>query len=172
MEIESRETKWRLPGCESAIVEEMQKKKAYGLESSSASSASASTSLSSPSPEQELAKLTEKVREVYESVVTTEAKASSIEAVDMLREIEEIESDTLSRLKNAQRRRRRARTQDKKERRHEIPRVEDAATKSRARVAIEENFRESCLACEKKAKWETRHVPLAFTRGEKRNATK
>ena len=89
MEIESRGNQMEITRLREAIVEEMQKKKAYGLESSSASSASASTSLSSPSPEQELAKLTEKVREVYESVVTTETKASSIEAVDMLREIEE-----------------------------------------------------------------------------------
>ena len=89
MEIESRGNQMEITRLREAIVEEMQKKKAYGLEASSASSASASTSLSSPSPEQELAKLTEKVREVYESVVTTEAKASSIEAVDMLREIEE-----------------------------------------------------------------------------------
>lgn len=89
MEIESRGNQMEITRLREAIVEEMQKKKVYGLESSSASSASASTSLSSPSPEQELAKLTEKVREVYESVVTTETKASSIEAVDMLREIEE-----------------------------------------------------------------------------------
>ena len=124
-----------------AIVEEMQKKNAYGLEASSASSASAPTSLSSPSPEQELAKLTEKVREVYESVVTTEAKASSIEAVDMLREIEETLERYFVEIENAQRRRRRARTQDRKEDDDtEIERVEDAATKSRARVAIEETL--------------------------------
>ena len=86
MEIESRGNQMEITRLREAIVEEMQKKKAYGLE---ASSASASPSSSSPSPEQELAKLTEKVREVYESVVTTETKASSIEAVDMLREIEE-----------------------------------------------------------------------------------
>ena len=89
LEMESQQNQKEITRLREAIVEEMQKKKAYGLESSSASSASASTSLSSPSPEQELAKLTEKVREVYESVVTTETKASSIEAVDMLREIEE-----------------------------------------------------------------------------------
>ena len=89
MEIESRGNQMEITRLREAIVEEMQKKKAYGLEASSASSASASTSSSSPSPEQELAKLTEKVREVYESVVTTETNASSIETVDMLREIEE-----------------------------------------------------------------------------------
>ena len=89
MEIESRGNQMEITRLREAIVEEMQKKKAYGLEASSASSASASPSSSSPSPEQELAKLTEKVREVYESVVATETKASSIEAVDMLREIEE-----------------------------------------------------------------------------------
>jgi hypothetical protein len=89
MEIESRGNQMEITRLREAIVEEMQKKKAYGLEASSASSASASPSSSSPSPEQELAKLTEKVREVYESVVATETNASSIEAVDMLREIEE-----------------------------------------------------------------------------------
>ena len=89
MEIESRGNQMEITRLREAIVEEMQKKKAYGLEASSASSASASPSSSSPSPEQELAKLTEKVREVYESVVATETNASSIETVDMLREIEE-----------------------------------------------------------------------------------
>ena len=61
MEIESRGIQMEITRLREASVEEMQKKKVYGLESSSASSASASTSLSSLSPVQVLANLSENV---------------------------------------------------------------------------------------------------------------
>ena len=87
LEMESQQNQKEITRLREAIVEETKKKNAYGLEAHSSSSSSTSSS----SPEQELEDLTEKVREVYESVVATgrDAKPSFVEAVDMLREIEE-----------------------------------------------------------------------------------
>ena len=86
LEMESQQNQKEITRLREAIVEETKKKNAYGLEAHSSSSSSTSSS-----PEQELEDLTEKVREVYESVVATgrDAKPSFVEAVDMLREIEE-----------------------------------------------------------------------------------
>ena len=86
LEMESQQNQKEITRLREAIVEETKKKNAYGLEAHSSSSSSTSSS-----PEQELEDLTKKVREVYESVVATDrdAKPSFVEAVDMLREIEE-----------------------------------------------------------------------------------
>ena len=90
MERESKRNQMEITRLREAIVEEMQKKKAYGLEASPTSTSSSPSTSTSLSPEQELEDLTEKVREVYESVVVSnDVKPPSIEAVDMLREIEE-----------------------------------------------------------------------------------
>jgi hypothetical protein len=90
LEMESKRNQMEITRLREAIVEEMQKKKAYGLEASPTSTSSSPSTSTSLSPEQELEDLTEKVREVYESVVVSnDVKPPSIEAVDMLREIEE-----------------------------------------------------------------------------------
>jgi len=90
LEMESKRNQMEITRLREAIVEEMQKKKAYGLEASPTSTSSSPSTSTSLSPEQELEDLTEKVREVYESVVVSnDAKPPSIEAVDMLRQIEE-----------------------------------------------------------------------------------
>jgi len=90
LEMESKRNQMEITRLREAIVEEMQKKKAYGLEASPTSTSSSPSTSTSLSPEQELEDLTEKVREVYESVVVSDdKKPPSIEAVDMLREIEE-----------------------------------------------------------------------------------